>query len=484
MAQRESIFVNIIHYASSSLFQKVLRVITALIRPKLLSPELFGLWNVLSILPTYASYLHLGSRSSMRFLIPYQESRGEDEAISSTKSAVYHGTFYPTLFVAVVLILLAVFVNMALEARLGLVAVAVVILFNWKLDYAVGVLKSHQHFRLISKYNYVTAVAHFVLTVALIFLFGFYGALLSAVFTAIVGLVYLKAYRSYQGNGRFRFGIFLDLVKQGFPVMALNLISELIRTSDRFVLFFTLGQETVGYYGIAIIMLGFSISIPAISREVVEPRLMENLDRATVAENLELFMTRPLMNTAYLMPFVVGPGILLLPVAIPPLLPDYTPGILPAQILLLGAYFLAAAHVLRGVIVAFGLQLKASLVALVVLLVNILLSLTMVFLGYDAEGVALASSASFLMLFASLFILIWWQIRAREHGLTARILWFLVPFPVMCIMLLIPDRLFMATEQSLIYPIIFKMCLFLSVQVALLYMVRSRGLVSFRIDSQ
>ena len=484
MAERESIFVNILHYASSSLFQKVLGVLTALIRPKLLSPELFGLWNVLNILPTYASYLHLGSRSAMRFLVPYHESRGEGEVISSTKSAVYHGTFYPTLLIALVLLLLAILVNMALEARIGLVAVAVVVLFNWKLDYAIGVLKSHQDFKLISKYNYVTATAHFVLTVALIFYLGFYGALLSVVFTAIVGIIYLKSYRSFQGNENFDFSIFLNLVKMGFPIVAFNLLSGLIRTSDRFVLFFTLGQETVGYYGIAIIMLGFSVSIPSISREVVEPRLMENLDRASIAQNMELFMTRPLMNTAYLMPFLVGPGILLLPTVIPLLLPDYTPGIIPAHILLLGGYFLATTHVLRGVIVAFGLQLKASLVALIVLFVNILLSLTVVFLGYGAKGVALASSTSFLILFVSLLILIRWQMRSKKHGLTSRFLWFCVPFPVMCVLLFAGDWLFVGSEQGLLYSISVQMLLFLTVQGVLLYIVRAGGLVSFRLESQ
>ncbi len=117
---RDSIFVNILHYASSSIFQKLLGVFTALARPKLLSPELFGLWSVLNVLPNYASYLHLGSRSSMRFLIPVYETRGEEEKISATKAAVYRGTLLPTLLFALVLLLSALFLDLQIEMRIGL----------------------------------------------------------------------------------------------------------------------------------------------------------------------------------------------------------------------------------------------------------------------------------------------------------------------------------------------------------------------------
>jgi len=479
---RDSIFVNILHYASSSIFQKLLGVFTALARPKLLSPELFGLWSVLNVLPNYASYLHLGSRSSMRFLIPVYETRGEEEKISATKAAVYRGTLLPTLLFALVLLLSALFLDLQIEMRIGLAAIALVVLFNWRFDYLIGVLKSHQEFRLISRSNYVTASAHAVFTISLIYLFGFYGALLSLLLTVIVGIVYLQRLRRFRTPGRFQYQVFRTLVQMGFPILAYNLVSELIRTSDRFVILFLLGQQAVGYYGIAIMVLGFAISIPAISREVVEPRLMQNLDRAGLAQNLDLFMTRPLMNSAYLMPFVIGSGILLAPVVIPWLLPDYAPAVDATRILLLGGYFLAASHVMRGVVVALELQLRAALLACAVLLLNILLSITLVLWGYGAEGVALASSVTFFLLFVMLFALVWWRLRDRDIGLTKGLSWFFLPFPVMCILIYLPDYLLAGLQQSPLL-ISIKLLLFLVLQGLLFHLVRSGGHVSFRIES-
>jgi len=484
MAKRDSIFVNILHYASSSLFQKFLGVFTAFIRPKLLSPELFGLWNVLNILPSYASYLHLGSRSAMRFQVPYYESRGEEEKISAAKAAVYYGALFPTFLFSLILMLVALILDTDHETKIGLAAIAVIVILDWRYGFLLGALQSHQEFKLISRCKYLTAFVYFVLTAVLIFFFGFYGALLAAILTIIVGIIYLQRFGSFLVLGRFRFDVFRSLVKTGFPIVVFNLILDLIRSSDRLILFFFLGPETVGYYGIAIMVLGFSLSIPAVSREVVEPRLMENLDRATLAQNLELYMTRPLMNTAYLMPFVVGPGILLLPMVIKLLLPNYLPGVNAAQILLLGGYFLAISHALRGVIVAYGLQIRASLVELAILVLNVGLSITMVLLGYGAEGVALASGFSFFLMLIGLLTFIWWQMRDREHGLTTNYYWLFAPFPVMCTLLVIPDRLLTGLIGSPTLLLVVKMLLFIIFQGILLQYVRRRRLISFWIDSK
>jgi len=134
------------------------------------------------------------------------------------------------------------------------------------------------------------------------------------------------------------------------------------------------------------------------------------------------------------------------------------------------------------VIVAFGFQLKASFLALAILVVNIILSIMMVHWGYGVEGVALASSFSFFLLFGSLLTLVWWQLRRRKHGQTARFFWLFVPFPVMCALLFFPDRLLIELGESPILLLSVKMLLFLILQGMLLHFVRTRGLVSFRIE--
>ncbi len=91
---KDSVLKNIVRYSSSKIFRQILRVLTGFIKPKLLTPELFGLWNILSIIPAYASYIHLGSRSSMRYLIPYHEAKKEEQKNSEIKGSVFYGSLY------------------------------------------------------------------------------------------------------------------------------------------------------------------------------------------------------------------------------------------------------------------------------------------------------------------------------------------------------------------------------------------------------
>jgi O-antigen/teichoic acid export membrane protein len=295
--------------------------------------------------------------------------------------------------------------------------------------------------------------------------------------------VYLQHLHAFPTPGRFQFDVFKGLVKTGFPIVLFNLIFEFLRTADRFVVFFLLGEEPMGYYGVAVMILGLALSIPAVSREVIEPKLMENLDRATPAENVEHFVTRPLMNTAYLMPFVIGPSILLLPVIIPLLLPDYAPGIEAAQVLLIGSFFLATTHAMRGIIVAYQLQLKAAILAFMLLMLNITLSLVAVQLGYGILGVAVASSLSFFLIFAVLLAFVWWQIRHLAHGLSLKLGWFFLPFLVMCLLLYVGDHLIGQPSVATSHQVLVQLALFLIVQGALLLVVCQSGRVRFRVET-
>ena len=61
--------------------------------------------------------------------------------------------------------------------------------------------------------------------------------------------------------------------------MVYNFSAILISTSDRIIISYFLGNKQLGYYGIAIMIFSFLMQIPAVSREVIEPRLMQEMTR-------------------------------------------------------------------------------------------------------------------------------------------------------------------------------------------------------------
>ncbi len=431
--KKESISKNIIRYSASNYFRQFLSVLTAFVRPKLLSPEYFGLWNLLKIIQTYSSYMHLGSRSSMRYLIPFHESRKEDDKIRDIKGSTYWGSFYLNLMLAVILVLISFFSGLGREQRMGLMAFAVIVMLQWYCDYRISLLKAYQNFKLTSSSNYVQSSLMFILTLILIYFWGIVGAFASVIVTLTVMVFYLMKKAPGEAPGIFKGNVFRKLIRYGFPIMLFNVIAILIRTSDRIIVSWFLGMEELGYYSIAIMILGFLMNIPGVSREVIEPKIMAQMGSGEPGPWIREFFVEPIINTAYLMPFLIGFVVFALPIFINRVLPVYGTGVFPAQILVVGGYFLALSYGVRGIIVAHNWQMQASVGMLFSLVCNILVSIVFIKAGLGIVGVSLGSALSFLVLLVCQLLFICKKNKTIVSQLLPRLFHLFFPFLVMCL---------------------------------------------------
>ncbi|MBU1003135.1 MAG: oligosaccharide flippase family protein [Proteobacteria bacterium] len=402
----DSLSGTIAHYATSVVAKQALGVLNAYLKPLLLSPAAYGLWNLLNTVLAFIPLTHLGSRSAMRYRIPANEARGDEAANEQVLGAVFYGTLVLTGIAAVGLGAAAVFVQTGLAERLGLLVMAVVMIITWLSEFHVAVFKARSRFTPISTANYISAVTACVLNAVLILAFGLYGLFTALIATNLLVLWYLHSHAPHLSLGRFRWSVFRELVREGFPIITFSLGATLIRTVDRFIISAWLGLEALGYYGIAIMALNFLMRIPDASREVVEPLLMHDLQTRPERDCLRDYVERPLLATAYALPLLLGPAMLLLPAAVELLLPRYAQGVPAAQILTGGCLFLSLAFVLRGILIARNLQVRATGIMLVSVAGNLVLSIGFLTLGLDIAGVALASACSFLLLFGGLWIFV------------------------------------------------------------------------------
>ena len=429
---KDSILKNIIRYSSSHYYRQALGVLTAFIRPKLLSPELFGLWNLLKIIETYAGYAHLGALSSMRYRIPYHESKKEYSKIQIIKTCALHGTLWIYLFLSAFLVLLSFKPGISIEARIGLLSFSIILMLSWYYQYYVALLKAYQNFKLISRSNYLYYTVMFLLSVVLIYIWGIYGLYLSVIVPLVVTIIYFRLKSSQEPKTEFQRSVFFDLIKHGFPIMLFNTIAIIIRTCDRFIVAYFLGNQQLGYYGISIMILGFLMNIPGASREVIEPKMMQSLSDTSYKKGVHEYFLNPLLNTAYIMPLLIGAIVFALPVIIPLLLPRYAPGIIPSQIIVIGGYFLALSYTIRSVVVSNNWQLQASFVMLFSLFANVFFSILLVKFGFGIAGVSIASSISFCILLVSLLIFISSKSKYIAIKLKSNLFFLSCPFFIMC----------------------------------------------------
>jgi O-antigen/teichoic acid export membrane protein len=399
----ESLAGSIARYSSSKIYRHALGVVSALVKPKLLTPDLYGLWSLLNVIPAYTAYSHLGSGSAMLYRIPFCRGEGDEGKVREIKGTVFAAELSINIVIAAGLCLWALFGGFDPVVRYGLITMAAAVLLQFVFNYYIGLLKAYQNFRLVSSSFYLRSTLSLGALV-LIWLFGIYGAYMGLVLGYALAIWYVRS-QSPVGPERFFSGsLFADLVRTGFPIMLFNFITTLVRTSDKLVISAYLDRAELGFYSLAAMVFSALMQIPAAGREVMEPRLMKNLSAEGTAASLRSYLLRPVVTVSFLTPLLIGGAVFAVPAVVTLMLPRYTAGILPAQVLAVGGYFYAVALVCRGMIVAGGHQVAASGIVGLSLAVNVLLNILLIKAGYGITGVAAGTGVSFFVMAALLLL--------------------------------------------------------------------------------
>lgn len=439
-AQEPDLTKIIVRYATSRGYRRVLGFVLAFLRPKLLGPDDFGLWTLLRLAPTYTNFAHFGTRDALRYQIPYHKGRNELQCVEAMEQTVFTFSFITNLVIAIGLLIAAFVLTPGSKASWGLAAMAVVTLLAWLYEHLLVVLKGHEAFSLVTRANYFYMTVVFLLTIPALLLFKFYGLLLSVPLAYLITVIYMRLNCTIRLRFGFHRPLLRQLLRRGFPIMVLTFLIGIISTLDRFLVSFLLGVEQTGYYGLAALVISFLMDTPGAAREVMEPRLMKAKDGMNSASVALRYIFDPLRNTAYLMPFLIGPVFLLMPSLVEFLLPRYQASIQVTQVLTLGAFFFALTHPLRMVLVAHGWQVRAVPLALVAIVVNAAVSIAMVKAGFGVTGVAAGTVASFAALFVLFYGFLAFKmglLKIMPKGFWWRLV---LPLPVMTGLLVVLER--------------------------------------------
>ncbi|WP_420265889.1 lipopolysaccharide biosynthesis protein [Candidatus Magnetominusculus dajiuhuensis] len=406
MKDSDTLVKNITRYAASNMFQRACGIVNTFIKPKLLPPELYGLWNLISIITTYATYAHLGTRNAMFYLLPYHKSRNETTEGNDIKSAVFYGSMFLSVIITVGVWIYAFSANLNKMEQAGLLSVGILIILNCIFDYQFNEISADKRFKLISSINYKKSVIAVILNAGLIYYLSIYGMYLSALLSVLIMVVYMHMVSPIKLIEPFKKAVFFELTKKGLPILVYNVSNDLISSIDKIIIAYLLGVKELGYYSITGLVFNFLVQIPGDAREVVEVDLMGSVTTSKREDTLDDYFFKPLSYTSHFMPFLLGPSFFLIVPFIHMVLPKYIQGIVPTQIVTIGSYFFALAFIARGIIISHNKQFHASIVISAVLVFNGLAAVSFIKMGYGTVGVACGSSLSFFILFIALYIFV------------------------------------------------------------------------------
>lgn len=105
----QSLSATIARYAGSKAYAFTMRILTGFMRPFLLAPELFGIWNLLALILQYVEYyLHLGCRGAMRFRLARLFAEKKTDEANQVVGAAYKGSLASHAIGSIATLILAV----------------------------------------------------------------------------------------------------------------------------------------------------------------------------------------------------------------------------------------------------------------------------------------------------------------------------------------------------------------------------------------
>ena len=394
-ARRSPLFREFLLFALSTVLLQASRFGVNLFAAKRLGPETFGFWYVLNLALAYGGLAHLGVINAMNRDVPVFRGKGDAAKVRLIQSVSVGVLLVSTVVAGVVMVVSLAFLEHIPRAPLAaLIALFVV---TQPYFFLQVYLKSDGQFERLSFQQLLLALLFPLGVVPLTIGYGLSGFIVGqALVTLLISLFVLRTW-TFHLRPVFNVQETLRLIRVGLPIMLVGLMYTLLTTADRWVITALLDVKRLGYYSLAIMVLGVLSLIPLVIAQQMYPRMAEAWGRTNDARDVLRWALR---QTGMALAFT-APLILVLYFAAPPLiktfLPAYAEGVAPVKIILFGPLFLALSGGFANLLNTLDKQVYYLVVQAAALVVNVGLNIMFVREGMGISGVALGTTLTYAL---------------------------------------------------------------------------------------
>jgi O-antigen/teichoic acid export membrane protein len=375
-------------FAGSSVLTSMSQLVAGFVVIKWITPEELGLWQSVRLAQVYAFILLLGINNGLGRELPFFLGKGEDSfANRLAGTAFFCVTLANILVLACGLVCAIVFAQHGAHLVCAIAAITIQIMLAFYQQIFQLTFRSTDSFKKLANIQVTEAILSMV-TVPLVYFFGYYGMLGRAVLIAglICSLMYV--YRPMRVKIRMDWRALKLLLKTGLPIFGLDYVKNSCATLDRVVLLDIGGVKSVGIYALAGIVTQTLGALPGALGSYTYPRMSYKYGQNGNGPELWRFCIKFVLVSVG---FTAVAGIcawLVLPYFVHSFAPKYLEGLRAAQIVLIGG-------VVGGtVIIADALwsmkiwRLMVTYQAASALLFALGPILGVIFIGRSVEGVA------------------------------------------------------------------------------------------------
>jgi O-antigen/teichoic acid export membrane protein len=225
--------------------------------------------------------------------------------------------------------------------------------------------------------------------------------------------------------------LIVEIVQIGLPITIIWWAFILQVSADRVIAMSTLGPTATGLYGLGVSIVSLVILLPVTISRVLYPRLNERTGQTSNPQDVSNLVVAPAQVLGVLLPVGIGLLVVAAPFVYTHLLPKYAPGLVSAQILLLGSFFTCIVRPGANFLVARNRQHRVLGYILLSLSINVGLNIAMARSRYGIAGIAAGSSVSSLVLSTLVWLAVFAEFEKSPSGRLSGLLGLYLPHAVM-----------------------------------------------------
>lgn len=355
----------------SSYVALLANLVRSILIMRLIGPRGRGIQRLVGLIKGYLSTLTIAFRHGSSKELPLAVGAQDAQRAAEVEDAAFFSVTALTALSALGMVLYAIFLSRAgRETRIALCVGGGLLLAEDLTALYWAILRSWGRFRILAVGELVRTVAQFCLMVLGAWLLGVTGVMLGWLAAAMLVLLYLDLGSRVKTNRRVVWAHVWRLAVVGLPIALISFSEVLLRSIDGTVLVRYYGEEQFGLYSVAMQMATYLYALPQAAGFVLWPKVLESYGAQADLARRERRVLIPTFGLAALMPVLGGIAWLLLPAAVALVVPKFSPSVPAAQVLSMGATFLAAPLATNAALVASNREATVILTKLAGALVS------------------------------------------------------------------------------------------------------------------
>jgi len=479
-----SVYV-IAHYICS-----FLGMIRAFIVAKLLGPYLYGFRHVFDMIIRFSSFSHFGTMYGMNREVPYYRGTGDKDKETDILSSAFWANLIFLFTISLFIITSSYFLRSyaIIDDKYCdiLFFSGLIIITNRLCQYYEIKLKLDKKVTVLSILDLYGRIFGIVICIILTYFFnlrGFFTGILIGDVTLL--LLYYNADKNIPAF-KICFPIIRELIKVGFPIMAVGIMSMLLGNTDKLMILKYFSEESLGFYGISSFIAMILGMIPGKLYQVTMPYIMEAYGKTKDINQIKNYFIEPTVLLAYISPFIIAAIYFSIHIPIEFFLKKYMPSIIVIQILSLGFYFLILNTMATSICYAVNKQMNIFYLTIPCIFINVMLNYILIHQGMGINGVAIGTSITHFVFNFSILILTIKQYEESYSKLFKFLSLIYFPFVYALFLMLSINFLFQKTFDELWSDAIYtatKIVVFCSLYSLILFIIRNNSTLQNLVES-